>query len=102
MTRGRPTYIYPEALLTFKTTDAVPFTTQNSTYSFQPAQPQDYSPAMPSHTMVGRPGYGPGPYGYGPYYGPGPYPYAYGYPYYGYGYPFYGGLYIRGGFGRRW
>jgi hypothetical protein len=98
VTRGRPTYIYPEALLTFKTTDAVPFTTQNSTYSFQPAQPQDYSPAMPSHTLVGRPGYGPGPYGY-PY---GPYPYAYGYPYYGYGYPYYGGIYIRGGFGRRW
>jgi hypothetical protein len=95
VTRGRPTVIFPEALLTFKTSEPVPFTTQNSTYSFQPAQPQDYSPAMPSRTLVGRPGYAP--YGY---YGG---PYAYGYPYgYGYGYPFYGGLYIGGRFGRRW
>jgi hypothetical protein len=96
VTRGHPTVIFPESLLTFKTADPVSFATNNSTYAFQPAGPQDYAPAMQTRPMV-RPAYGPyyRPYGY-----PYPYPYAYGYPYYG-GYPWFGtGIYIRGG--RHW
>ena len=97
MTRGHPTVIFPESLLTFKTAEPVGFSTEHSTYAFQPAGPQDYAPAMQTRTVVRRPGYGP--YPYGPYGYPGPAVYG-GYPYYG-GYPWFGtGIYIRGG--RRW
>ena len=93
-TRGRPTVIFPEALLTFKTAEPVTFSTERSAYAFQPAGPQDYAPAMQTRTMV-RPGYGPyaRPYGYGY-----PYPYYYPYPYFG------TGIFIGGGryYGRRW
>lgn len=99
-TRGRPTVIFPEALLTFKTTDPVPFSTERSTYAFAHAGPQDYAPAMQTRRTYGPRPYGP--YGYAPY----GYPYAYGgYPYYGYGYgyPYYGGgIFIGGRFGRHW
>jgi len=100
VTRGHPTVIFPESLLTFKTTEPIAFPTDQSSMAFQPAGPQDYAPAMQTRSMVGpRPGYGPyygGPYGY-------PYPYYGGYPYFsgGYGYPWFGtGIYFRGG--RRW
>ena len=92
VTRGRPTVIFPEALLTFKTAEAVGFSTERSAYAFQLAGPQDYAPALQTRTMTGpRPLYRP--YGYG-----------YPYPYYG-GYPYYGpGIFIGGGryYGRRW
>jgi len=94
VTRGHPTYIFPETLLTFKTTEAVAFSTERSAYAFQPASPQDYAPAMQTRTAYGpRPLYRPyGPYGY-------PYPYYYSpYPYFG------TGIFIGGGryYGRRW
>jgi len=93
-TRGRPTIIFPEALLTFKTAEPVSFSTERSSYAFQPAGPQDYAPAQQQRTMVRRPAYG-------------PYARPYPYPYYGYGYPYpyFGtGIYIGGGhyYGRRW
>lgn len=92
-TRGRPTVIFPEALLTFKTAAPVSFNTERSAYAFQPASQQDYQPAMQTRTMAGpRPMYRP--YGYG-----------YPYPYFGAPYPYYGtGIFIGGGryYGRRW
>ncbi|HEY3744477.1 MAG TPA: hypothetical protein VGL53_31760 [Bryobacteraceae bacterium] len=96
-TRGRPTVIFPESLLTFKTVEPVPFSTERSTYSFVHAGPQDYAPAMQTTRSYGPRPYGA--YGYAPY----GYPYAYGYPYYGYPYPYYGGgIFIGGRFGRHW
>jgi len=93
VTRGRPTVIFPEALLTFKTSEPMGFSTDRSAYAFQPAGPQDYAPALQTRSMGGpRPMYRPyGPYGY-------PYPYYAPYPYFG------TGIYIRSGpyFGRRW
>lgn len=92
-TRGRPTVIFPEALLTFKTAEPVSFSTERSAYAFQPAGPQDYAPALQTRSMVGpRPLYRP----YGPY--------GYPYPYYGSPYPYFGtGVFIGGGryYGRR-
>ena len=90
VTRGRPVVIYPEALLTFKTAEAVSFSTERSAYAFQPAGPQDYAPALQTRTSVGpRPLYRPYGFGY-------PYPYYAPYPYYG------GGVFIGGRYGRRW
>jgi hypothetical protein len=95
VTRGRPTVIHPEALLTFKTNAPVTFSTEKTPYAFQPASGQDYAPALQTR----RTPYGPyGPYGPRPMYGPVVYrPWGYGYPYYPY--PYFGGIYIRGG---RW
>ena len=94
-TRGRATVIYPEALLTFKTSAPVTFSTEKTAYAFQPASGQDYAPALQTRAQYGpRPGmYGPGlyrPYGWGY-----PYPYYSPYPFFG------GGIYIRGGY-RHW
>jgi len=91
-TRGRPMVIYPEALVAFKTAEPASFSTERSSYAFQPAQSQDYAPALQTRTMH-RPVYG-------PYARPYPYPYYYGYPY-----PYYGpSIFIGGGryYGRRW
>ncbi len=94
VTRGRPTVIYPEALITFKTSEPVGFSTEKSAYAFQPAGPQDYAPALQSRTMSPpRPMYRP--YGYGA-----PYPYYAPYPYFGTGIYIGGGHYGR--YGRRW
>ena len=102
LTRGRPTIVPPEALLSFELVDAVKIDTTQSAHAFLPASPQDYQ-----NGERRRP-YGPGPYsgpGYcGPYqtcyaYGGYPYPYpvyAYPYPYY---YPYVG---FYGGWGPRW
>ena len=91
VTRGHPTVIFPESLLTFKTSEAVSFSTERSSYAFQPAGPQDYAPALQTRTMVGpRPYYRPYGWGY-------PYPYYAPYPYFG------TRIYIGGGrYGRRW
>jgi len=98
-TRGRPTIIYPEALLTFKTSEPVSFSTERSAYAFQPAGPQDYAPALQSRAPMGgpRPYYRPYGYGYpypGPYYAP--------YPYFGTGIIIGGGYGRYGRYGRRW
>jgi hypothetical protein len=110
LTRGRPTVIYPESVLTFQTSAPVEIATDRAPQAFQPVN------AQPAY---GR-GYGQG-YGQGPAtaYGPTPYPSsvpagpapAYGYgvgaypgyypPYaYGYPYPYYGGfgVYVGPGF----
>jgi hypothetical protein len=122
LTRGRPTVIYPESVLTFQISGPVDIATDRAPQAFQPVNTQ------PAYGRgYGQQGYGPGPttaygptpygaptpapaYGYGAGIYPGYSPYAYGYPYpyYGgfgvfvgpgfYGRGFYGGF--RGGFRR--
>jgi hypothetical protein len=106
LTRGNPTVIYPESVMTFRLESAVDVSTEHAPQAFRYADQMDYG--RPPAAGQGRPG--PAGYGYGP--GPAvvarPYPY---YPYaYPYGYPYYGpgfgvfvgpGFYYRGGFWRR-
>jgi hypothetical protein len=100
LTRGKPTIIPPEDVLTFKVENAISFTTVHGPRAFLPATPQDYQPVRPPQL---RPR--PYPYAYG--YPPPPGPYGY-YPY-GYGYAppppvaigYYGGYY-RYGWGWGW
>ena len=100
LTRGRPTLITPESVLTFRIDSAVTIATDRSPQAFRPVGPNDYSQPQ---IQAGRPGYAPRPGG--AYYGG--YPYAYGYPYFGYPYywgpgigiGFYGGGFYGRGFG---
>jgi hypothetical protein len=107
LTRGQPTVVYPETLLTFRLDLPVGVSTTRAPYAFRYVNPSDYN--QPVQTQIARRppppayGYGPG-YGpvYGPVYGPYPYPYPVAYPY-----PYFGGVgvgvVIRGGrYGRRW
>jgi hypothetical protein len=107
-TRGRPTVIPAEALLTFRLQDPVSISTEQGQSAFHLSGPADYGRGdqdayargpQPQRYAGGPDG---GPYVAAPYY----YPYAYPY-YYGYGfYPgplyfgYYGGYYggYRGGF----
>jgi hypothetical protein len=79
LTRGKPTIIPPEDLLTFRLENPVTVSTVRSNVAFRPVTPQDYAqakPAPPRPRLV-RP-YPPPPYGYYPYpYGP--YPAYYGF-----------------------
>lgn len=95
LTRGNPTVVFPETMLTFRVNSDVTVSTDRSVQAFRFVQPADYeqaAPAMARRPMPPRPGYGYAPYGY-------PYPY-YGYPYY-YGPGFYFGG-PRFFYGRRW
>ncbi len=88
LTRGRPTVIMPETLLTFRMESPVTFSTADSVAAFRPVTQQDY----PRNELQRRPDRfavtGPRPYGYyapppyWAYYGWGPYPYYYGVGYY--------------------
>jgi hypothetical protein len=102
LTRGRPTVIYPESILTFQIQAPVEISTDRSPQAFQYVNAQqDYGrgQAMSANRApagncydcgAGAPP--PPAYGYAPAYAPGYYPpYAYGYGY-GYGYPYYGGF----------
>ena len=77
LTRGRPTEVYPESLVTFRTTEPLTISTDNSSLAFAPVRQEDYAPeAQPRRPqLVRRPGYYAGyPYPYSPYYyGPGYY-----------------------------
>jgi len=112
LTRGKPTVIYPESVVTFQIQAPLDIATDRSPQAFQYVNSQpNYAPygQGPATGYRGPGGYGQGGYpvtpapgyGYGPApapaYGPGYYPgYAYGYPY-----PYYGGfgLYVGPGFG---
>jgi hypothetical protein len=103
LTRGRPTIVYPETVLTYRIEQPVTISTEHAPQAFRFVEPGDYQSAPPR--MQSRaPGYGPGP-GYGTPYAPyGPYPY-YGPAYYPYPYwgpSFYGGVFFGPRFGRRW
>jgi len=111
LTRGRPTEVYPESMVTFRLGAPVAISTAQASAAFHYASQEDYGmPGAQTRMAQGppRPGVGPmgaayAPYpGYAPYY---PYPYPYYSPYYygpGFGVVigrgFYGGF--RGGFRR--
>jgi hypothetical protein len=88
-TRGLPTEIPPEAVLTFRLLEPVTIDTQQNAQAFRPVTPQDYgrptAPRGPAPYAVRPyvPPPPPPPYYYGPYYYPPPYGY-YGF-YYGFG-----------------
>jgi hypothetical protein len=105
-TRGKPTVIPPETMLTFRLEEPLRISTVDSQIAFQPVRPSDYrgdqdayANPRPQHVRTGPPY--PRPYYYD----------YYAYPWYGYGY--YPGLYFgysgfygprfrggyRGGFG---
>jgi len=105
LTRGKPSVVYPETVLTFRVVDPITIATSNSAGAFHQVGQGDYDTNTRRlvSTPAPRPGYGPygagyaapGPYAPGPYYGA-PYPYPY---YYGYG----PSVYFFGGRGyRRW
>jgi hypothetical protein len=101
LTRGNPTIVYPETMLTFRVNQDVPISTERSLQAFRYVQPTDYDAAEPTvaRRPLPRPGYGYAA-GYAPYGYPYPYPYygyGYGYPYLGYGVGF--GFYGRGFYG---
>jgi len=90
VTRGRPTVIAPETVLSFRLQAPVTISTADSQFAFQPVTQADYD----SHSALAR----------RPHLAPGPPPY-YGYPPYGFGYPYpyhYPGPYIGfyGAYGR--
>jgi hypothetical protein len=114
VTRGRPSIIYPEQVLTFRIEAPVTISTVNSQQAFHYVEPNEYDQ---NYNGRGQPQQyaqaGPPPpyYGYAypyPYYYGYPYPYyAWGYPYWGPGFGFYfgpgywwGGHYYRGYYGR--
>ena len=107
LTRGRPTVVYPETLLTFRIDTPVTVDTTRSPQAFRYVDPYEYDRPVPTQVIRRQPGpapcagYGclaPPPY-YGGYYGYyGAYPGWYGPGYWGWG--GWGGGVIIGGFGR--
>jgi hypothetical protein len=84
LTRGHPTVVYPESVLTFQTTQPVTISTVRAPQAFRYVDPNEYDRGLVAAAPQPRPRPRPAPY-YGayppPYYGPYYYP-AYG-PYYG-------------------
>jgi hypothetical protein len=73
LTRGKPTIIVPETLLTFKLEQPASFSTTRGVLAFRPVSQSDYAPAPQRRNANYRRAYPyPGPYPY--YYGPGYYP----------------------------
>ena len=86
-TRGQPTEIYPETVLTFRLEEPVRIHTDQSQHAFRAVTAEDYSdrgglrnPPRRYSVEAYRP-----PYYYPPYYYPGYYPYSGFIGYYGYG-----------------
>ncbi len=82
-TRGEPTVVYPESMLTFRTLAPITVETAPAQAAFRPVRKEDYEPAalqrrarraVPAHGYSKRRPSLHFSYGY-------PYPYAYGYPY---------------------
>jgi hypothetical protein len=87
LTRGHPTVIYPESVLTFRIETPIAISTERSPQAFRYVNPGDYTQAARMRTNVGPPPRDCGGEGCGQsyYYGYPSYPYAYPYPYYYYG-----------------
>lgn len=105
VTRGRPTVIYPESLLTFRLSAPVVISTDRAPQAFRYLSDYDQGPAgqgPPPESASGQYGYGPpAPPAYYGYYPPYNYPY---YPYYwgpSFGFYFGPGYYGRGYYGGR-
>ena len=72
LTRGRPTEVYPESLLTFRTTEPITISTDRSSVAFEPVRQEDYAPeAQARPRLVRRPVYRGYPYPPFPYFGAG-------------------------------
>jgi hypothetical protein len=84
VTRGHPSIITPEQVLTFKLEAPITISTTQAPQAFRYVQPYEYE-----QPNGGGPGYGGPGYGAAPYYAAAPAPPYYGYPYYA-GYPYYG------------
>jgi hypothetical protein len=101
LTRGRPTVVFPETVLTFRIDTPVVVNTTRAPYAFRYVDPQEFNHPVQARAMQPRPAPGPPPY----YYGPSPYPYPYYYSYWGYpaywGPSFGFGVVVRGGGWRR-
>jgi len=108
VTRGHPSILYPEQVLTFRIEAPVTIATDHAPQAFHYVQPGEYDQPVYGQQQP-PPGYGY--YAGAPYpAAPAPYYYGYPYPYYGYGYPYYwgpgfslflGGRYYGGGY-RYW
>jgi hypothetical protein len=85
VTRGHPSIITPEQVLTFKIEAPVTFSTTQAPQAFRYVQPGEYEQPNGGGPGYGGPGYGAQYYAAAP-----PPPYYYGYPYYA-GYPYYWG-----------
>ena len=97
VTRGHPTYLYPEQILTFRVEAPVTVSTEAAPQAFRWVGPYDYERPYDVQNRTGPPN--------GAYYGnSSPYPYANPYPYYGYGYgyPYYWGPGVGVYWGRGW
>lgn len=98
-TRGQPTVLAPETLLTFRLVAPLTISTDRGQVAFQPVTQQDYNAGAPRLSRQPAPAY--------PAYSPAPlyYPYDYYCPFcFGWGYypaPFYFGSYNFYGFGPR-
>jgi hypothetical protein len=103
LTRGHPSVIYPEQILTFRLEAPLTIATDRSPQAFRYIQPNEYS--QRPYGQAPPVGYGAGPVPAPAYYAYGypagyPYYYGYGYPYYGPGYSFFfGSGYYRGYYG---
>jgi len=99
LTRGHPSVIYPESVLTFRIEAPVTISTERAPQAFRYVDPNEYD--RPYDTQPPPPQYAGAGYGYYP---PAPYYYGYGYPYYwGPSLGFYWGpsfYYGRGFYGR--
>jgi len=91
LTRGHPTVLYPETVLTFQIEAPVTVSTEAAPQAFRWVNPSDYERPYDMPTRSGP--YPPRPAYYG-------YPYPYGYPYYGY--PYYWGPSVGLYWGRGW
>jgi hypothetical protein len=108
LTRGQPTVIYPESVLTFRIDQPVTIATDRAPQAFRYADAQDYGgPSGGQPRVLSGGPVAPPPPAYGspyPPYPPYPYPYAsaYPYPYAGFSVyvgPHYGYYYGRGYYG---
>ncbi len=119
LTRGHPTIIYPESVLTFRVDAPITIATDRAPQAFRYVEPQDYNQGYRTAGPMGArppcgpygcggPGYAASPYpytaypGYPAYYGPGIYPYYYapGFSFF-YGPRFWGPRFYIGGRFRR-
>lgn len=106
VTRGEPTIVVPEQILTFQLQAPATISTERSPQAYHYIEPGEYDQVYASQGPPPRPAYG---YAPGPAYAAYAAPYYYGYGY-GYGYPYYwgpslylgfgGGYYYRGGYYR--
>jgi hypothetical protein len=93
VTRGHPSVLLPEQMLTFRVEAPVTIATDHAPQAFHYIEPGEYGQA--GYGPQGGGAYGPGPYtsapygAYPPVAAPAPYYYGYPYPYYAYGYPYY-------------